>query len=160
MADKELREWVSDQLYALVGFSEDALVGYVITLAKRASGTAGLASQLEGQVCGACTITPPAPAPPQGLPSGAATRGFATDLINRISRPSRKAPASASYRQQEAQAAALAARNAQYGLLEDDEDDQMGPAPPPADKEDADGKKKRKALRKKDKVGVVDACVC
>lgn len=153
MADKELREWVSDQLYALVGFSEDALVGYVITLAKRASGTAGLTSQLEGQVrlfhhrkLLAHQLIP------QGLPSGSATRSFATELINRISRPSRKATATANYRQQEAQAAALAARNAQYGLLDDEDDDQMGPAPPPPPDEPDSGKKKRKALRKKDKV--------
>ncbi len=50
MADKQLKDWVSDQLYALLGFSEDALASYIISLAKRASGVAGLSSQLEGQV--------------------------------------------------------------------------------------------------------------
>jgi hypothetical protein len=50
MGDSGLKHWVSDHLYELLGFSEDALVAYVITLAKRAANIGGLVGQLEAQV--------------------------------------------------------------------------------------------------------------
>jgi len=37
MEDKELRPWVSDQLFALLGFAEASLVGFVIALGALAS---------------------------------------------------------------------------------------------------------------------------
>ncbi len=78
MADRNLSIWVSDQLYALLGeaavllhwgqsrkachlhqfqlllfagYSEDALVSFILTLARKATSASGLASKLQDQVC-------------------------------------------------------------------------------------------------------------
>ena len=80
MGDRNLSLWVSDQLYALlgkphfrragsascnacalfvyvtelsptVGYSEDALVSFILTLARKATSAAGLASKLQDQAC-------------------------------------------------------------------------------------------------------------
>lgn len=32
MDDKQLRSWVSDQLFALLGFAESSLVGFIVAL--------------------------------------------------------------------------------------------------------------------------------
>ena len=51
MEDKELRPWVSDQLFALLGFAEASLVGFVIALGALASeerSTLGLMSERGG----------------------------------------------------------------------------------------------------------------
>ncbi|EIE19374.1 P-loop containing nucleoside triphosphate hydrolase protein [Coccomyxa subellipsoidea C-169] len=116
MADRNLDNWVSDQLYALLGFAESAVVSYVVSLGRKASNAAVLARQLEGQ----------------GLPSGMETRRFAEDLLAKIPRAG-AAPGRAAlqYQQRERDAAAFVRKNAAFAMLEDDEDDFDEPPPAP-----------------------------
>eukprot|EP00873_Tetraselmis_striata_P011748 jgi/Tetstr1/432012/TSEL_021488.t1 len=129
--DRELRNWVSDSLEVLLGFSEAALVGFVVSLAKKASSTQQFTSQLHDQ----------------GLPPGSATDAFAKDLLSRLpSSRKGKASTSAHSKQGDKRAAALARKNATYGMLEDSEEDE----PPPKLREASpkEGKKKKKKIRK------------
>ncbi|PSC75579.1 pre-mRNA-splicing factor ATP-dependent RNA helicase DHX16 [Micractinium conductrix] len=110
--DKATRAWVEDQLYALLGFAERALVDYCISLGKKAKDAGGLASTLEGQ----------------GLPPGGATRQFASELLQRLPQGGgaaggAAAAAAAAQRQREAEAAAFARKQQQYSLLVDDEEE-------------------------------------
>ncbi|KAK9845793.1 hypothetical protein WJX81_002540 [Elliptochloris bilobata] len=128
MADRNLDVWISDQLYALLGLSEDAVVTFVKALARKATSASALASQLQGQ----------------GLPRSSETLRFAEELL---ARTPRAGAASNAYRERERQAAALVRQNASYALLSDDEDDAApvhaapttAPVPKPA---------KQKKLRK------------
>lgn len=121
MADeKALRHWVEDNLHALLGLSERALVDYCISLAKRTPDASRLASSLESQ----------------GLPASSETRRFAQDLLSRLPGAAAGNNKSASaYRQHERAAAELARKNQSYGLLVDDdeqEEEQKKVAPTPA----------------------------
>ncbi|CAL8468358.1 g7898 [Coccomyxa elongata] len=129
MGDRNLDNWVSDQLHALLGFAESAIVSYVISLGRKASNAALLARQLEGQ----------------GLPSSMETRQFAEELLAKIPRAG-AAPGRAAYQQREREAAAFARKNAAFALLEDDEDD--FDEPPPAPTTAPVPKAAKKSLRK------------
>lgn len=109
MADKATRAWVEDQLFALLGFAERALVEYCISLGKKAKDAGSLAATLEGQ----------------GLPAGSTTRQFASDLLARLPRGggSAAAAAAAAQRQRDAEAAAFARKQQQYSLIVDEEEE-------------------------------------
>eukprot|EP00887_Chlorella_sp_A99_P005068 scaffold36.g5068.t1 len=143
MADKALRGWVEDQLYALLGLSERALAEYCISLAKRAKDASSLAATLEGQASGRDGVT----------------RQFAAELLARAPRGGGgggAAAAAAAQRERDAVAAAMARKSQQYALLPDEEDEaprpkaaqQPAPPPPPPPAEaGAGGRGKGKSLR-------------
>lgn len=112
-SDKELRRWVQDRLYALLGFAEANVASYILAVAKKTSNAASLAAQLVSQ----------------GLPAGSETQSFAQELLGRLA-PQSKGPSQ--YSQQQKQAAQIAKQNAKYGLLEDEED-YLPPQPPRSD---------------------------
>ncbi|CAI7893037.1 unnamed protein product [Closterium sp. NIES-53] len=106
MADeKELKTWVSDQLYQILGYSESSLVTFVIALAKRSSSVSALTSSLSSN----------------GLPASPATSAFASQLASRI--PSAKKGPSA-YKTEEKAAIEFARRQQQYALLDADDDEE------------------------------------
>ena len=51
MDDRALKNWVSDQLHALLGIANSTIVSYIIALGKNAKSVAGLAADLRDQVC-------------------------------------------------------------------------------------------------------------
>ena len=62
----------------------------------------------------------------QGLPDGDATRAFASDLISRVhgsGASGARAPAVSAVKRDEREAAAVAARNASYAMIDSDDDD-------------------------------------
>ena len=110
------------------GYAESAVVAFIVSLVRRASGPDALAAQLEAQ----------------GLPAGGATRSFASELLSRCGhggggRSATTAAAAAPAAQQQQQqrsaaisaapstvsaAAALARRNAAYSMLSDEEEEE------------------------------------
>lgn len=102
--EKQLRVWISDNLHALVGFSEPNLVHYLSGLGKRASSAQELISELVKLE----------------LPSSSETVKFAEDLFRRFPR---KSTGPNSYKQAEREAAAFARKQKHYQLLDDDNDD-------------------------------------
>ncbi|CAI5949617.1 unnamed protein product [Closterium sp. NIES-65] len=103
--EKELKTWVSDQLYQILGYSESSLVSFVIALAKRSSSVSALTSSLSSN----------------GLPASPATSAFASQLASRI--PSAKKGPSA-YKTEEKAAIEFARRQQQYALLDVDDDEE------------------------------------
>ncbi|CAI5989234.1 unnamed protein product [Closterium sp. NIES-64] len=103
--EKELKTWVSDQLYQILGYSESSLVTFVIALAKRSSSVSALTSSLSSN----------------GLPASPATSAFASQLASRI--PSAKKGPSA-YKTEEKAAIEFARRQQQYALLDVDDDEE------------------------------------
>jgi len=131
--DRELRNFVADSLDALLGFSEGALIGYVISLGKKASSAQQLAGQLQAQ----------------GLPPGSSTTSFAQDLLSRLpSSRSKAAAAGDGSRQKERKAAATVRKNATYSMLEDS-DEELPPKPPAEQAMVKEAKKKDKEKKKK-----------
>lgn len=105
--DKQLREWVSDNLHSLLGYSLPALVSFLLGLGKRAASPSELASQLTAN----------------GLPSSNATLEFAAELFRRVPR---KTAGLNSYKQAEREATVLARKQKEYRLLDaDDEDEEL-----------------------------------
>eukprot|EP00250_Pteridium_aquilinum_P010795 c19630_g1_i1 orf=1-552(-) len=102
--EKQLRVWISDNLHAILGFSEPNLVHYLSGLGKRASSAQELTSELVKLE----------------LPSSSETVRFAEELFGRFSR---RATGPNSYKQAEREAAALVRKQKQYQLLDDDDDD-------------------------------------
>eukprot|EP00249_Psilotum_nudum_P022504 c28541_g1_i3 orf=362-3079(+) len=101
--DKQLRQWVSDQLHSLVGYSMPTLVSFMVGSARKSLSARDLAMQLSQN----------------GLPSSLETHRFAEELFNRV-------PHTASvlnrYRQAECEAAALVKKQQEYKLLDADDD--------------------------------------
>lgn len=144
MSDRNLQDWISDQLYTLLGYSADAATSYVSALARRAPNVNALVNDLQAQ---------------GGLPANSGTRQFAQELLDRLpgkSGSNGRAPVAApTQRVQEAAARAFLKQNAQYGLLlEDDDADEAAPDLP-APTTAALPKKKNKKL-KKDKTATDD----
>eukprot|EP00271_Cylindrocystis_brebissonii_P023434 TRINITY_DN9716_c0_g2_i1.p1 TRINITY_DN9716_c0_g2~~TRINITY_DN9716_c0_g2_i1.p1 ORF type:complete len:1086 (-),score=351.57 TRINITY_DN9716_c0_g2_i1:963-4220(-) len=110
MAKEELKEWVTDQLYALQGWSQTSIVDYMIVLATKAGSAGKLLSQLVES----------------SLPAGPTTEAFARDLFAKVPH---KTAAPSSYQKQERDAAVFAQRQQQYSLLDaDDEEEDTVPA--------------------------------
>ena len=68
--DGQLREWVSDKLMSLLGYSKNVVVQYVIRLAKECSSTGDLVGKLVEF----------------GFTSSAETRAFASDVYAKVPR--------------------------------------------------------------------------
>ncbi|XVF50023.1 hypothetical protein PTKIN_Ptkin04bG0062300 [Pterospermum kingtungense] len=105
MGSESLNVWVSDKLISLMGYSQPAVVQYMIGVAKQASSPSDVLDKLEEY----------------GLTSSDA-RVFAQEIFNRVPR---KASGENLYQKQEREAAMLARRQKSYVLLDadDDEDD-------------------------------------
>ncbi|CAM6098163.1 unnamed protein product [Calypogeia fissa] len=131
--DKEMRAWVSDQLHALLGYSLPPVISFVLGLAKKASSTKQLITELHSY-----------------LPDSRDTDNFAQELYSRVPRKQRSLN---TYQQAEREAAAYVSRQQQYKLLDadDDEDAEMA-APPPSAEITKKGSSKSKHLRKKREV--------
>uniref|UniRef100_A0A0D9X6S6 RNA helicase n=1 Tax=Leersia perrieri TaxID=77586 RepID=A0A0D9X6S6_9ORYZ len=102
-SDGQLRDWVSDKLMSLLGYSKSVVVQYVIRLAKECSSTGDLVGKLVEF----------------GFASSAETRSFATDIYNKVPR---KASGISDYQKQEREAAKLVKKQNTYKLLADEED--------------------------------------
>ncbi|KAL6646502.1 hypothetical protein ACP70R_018110 [Stipagrostis hirtigluma subsp. patula] len=102
-SDGQLREWVSDRLMALLGYSQSVVVQYVIRLAKECSSTGDLVGKLVEY----------------GFTSSAETRSFAADIYAKIPR---RVSGISNYQKQEREAAKLVQKQSTYRLLTDDDD--------------------------------------
>lgn len=102
--EKDLKRWIADQLYALVGSSASVIESYILALAKKQTSTAGLLVALQSQ----------------GLPSDGRLQQFAEQLLARLPH-SKKGPSA--YQLEQQKAAAFARRSQGYGLIDDDDDD-------------------------------------
>ena len=106
MSDKELRRWVGDSLHGVLGFAENHLTDYVVSLAKNAKSASALLSKLHEA----------------DVPKTSATQRFAADLFGRIPRGAAgKAPDAALEQRREAVNALK--QNASYGFIDADGDD-------------------------------------
>uniref|UniRef100_A0A0E0QHJ4 RNA helicase n=2 Tax=Oryza TaxID=4527 RepID=A0A0E0QHJ4_ORYRU len=102
-SDGQLRDWVSDKLMSLLGYSKSVVVQYVIRLAKECSSTGDLVGKLVEF----------------GFTSSAETRSFAADIYAKVPR---KASGISNYQKQEREAAKLVKKQSTYKLLADEED--------------------------------------
>ncbi|KAM0868320.1 hypothetical protein ACQ4PT_041433 [Festuca glaucescens] len=105
-SDKQLRDWVSDKLMSVQGFSTSVLVKYVIGLAKECSSTGDLVGKLVEY----------------GFSSSAETRSFAADVYAKVPRKGRGI---SDYQKQEREAAKLVQKQSTYKLLADEEEDDI-----------------------------------
>ncbi|OMO84112.1 hypothetical protein COLO4_22215 [Corchorus olitorius] len=101
-SESELRTWVSDKLFSLLGYSQPAIVQFVIQLAKKAKSPADLLGELEAYV-----------------PSSSDSRLFAQQLFDRIPR---RASIENIYQKQEREAAILARKR--YTTIPDADDNE------------------------------------
>ena len=104
--DKKLREWISDNLYSLLGYSQSHLVSFMLGIAKKASSPSQIVSHLLDY----------------GLPSSPDTQRFADELFRKIPRKSSSAPNV--YKQAERDAAELVRKQKQYQILDADDEDE------------------------------------
>ncbi|KAK3123207.1 hypothetical protein QOZ80_8AG0626210 [Eleusine coracana subsp. coracana] len=102
-SDGQLKEWVSDKLMTLLGYSKSVVVQYVIRLAKECSSTGDLVGKLVEF----------------GFTSSAETRSFAADIYAKVPR---RASGINNYQKQEREAAQLVRKQSTYKLLADDDD--------------------------------------
>nr|GMC47767.1 pre-mRNA-splicing factor ATP-dependent RNA helicase DEAH1-like isoform X1 [Ipomoea batatas] len=100
----DLKNWVSDNLMSLLGYSQSTLVNYVIGLAKKASSPNELVSKLIEV----------------GVSSNHKTQAFALEIFSRVEH---KAAGPNLYQRQEREAAILARKQKTYALLDDDDDE-------------------------------------
>ncbi|XP_078430024.1 pre-mRNA-splicing factor ATP-dependent RNA helicase DEAH1-like [Wolffia australiana] len=102
--DKLLKQWVSDQLMSLMGYSEPVVVNYVIRISKEASSPGEIVRKLVEY----------------GSPSSAETRSFAEKIFLKV--PHRQTGLS-DYQKQEKEAASLAKKQRSYKLLDAEDED-------------------------------------
>ncbi|KAG9439832.1 hypothetical protein H6P81_019997 [Aristolochia fimbriata] len=103
--DRDLKVWVSDKLHSLMGYSQAAVVQFVISLSKKASSPAEIREQLIGFGC----------------PSSADTRIFSEEIFNKVPH---KVAGLSNYQKEEREAALLVKKQLAYQILDaDDEDD-------------------------------------
>ncbi|KAM3316812.1 hypothetical protein ACQJBY_034775 [Aegilops geniculata] len=105
-SDKQLRDWVSDKLMSIQGFSTSVLVHYVIGLAKDSSSAGDLVGKLVEY----------------GFSSSAETSSFAADIYAKVPRKGRGV---SNYQKQEREAAKLVKKQSTYKLLADEDDDEV-----------------------------------
>ncbi|UPQ99353.1 P-loop-containing nucleoside triphosphate hydrolase [Chloropicon primus] len=102
-----VREWLEDELHALMGFAERALTDYILAVAKRSRSVEELRAKLEDQ----------------GLPPGQKTSTLAEALYQRVNGASTSGQEAAAAR--ERQAADQAKRSAtKYALVTDQADEE------------------------------------
>ncbi|KAM7480079.1 hypothetical protein LguiA_028292 [Lonicera macranthoides] len=99
----DLKNWVSDRLMSVLGYSQPTVVQYVISMSKKASSPSEIASELEGME------VPPVSA-----------RTFAQEIFAKVER---RTSGLSLYQKQEREAAMLVRRQSTYTILEDDNDD-------------------------------------
>lgn len=104
MTDEELKLWVTDRLYDILGLAERTTVNFVLALAKKANSVSDLVTKFEESA----------------LPATAATQAFARELFAKVPR---KAAGPSSYKQQEKEAAAYVKKQKQYSLLDADDEE-------------------------------------
>ncbi|KAL8139986.1 hypothetical protein V2J09_006007 [Rumex salicifolius] len=104
-SEANLKTWVSDRLYSLLGYSQPTVVQYMIGLAKKASSPADVIGNLTEF----------------GFSSSGETRAFAEEIFNRVPRASSSVN---KYQIQEREAAMLAKKQKTYQLLDADDDDE------------------------------------
>ncbi|CAA7026587.1 unnamed protein product [Microthlaspi erraticum] len=104
MASNDLKTWVSDKLMVLLGYSQAAVVNYLIAMAKKSKSPTQLVGELVDY----------------GFTSSGETRSFAEEIFARVPR---KAAAVNLYQQHEAEAAMLARKQQTYALLDADDDE-------------------------------------
>lgn len=102
-SDGQLRDWVSDKIMSLLGYSKSVVVQYVIRLAKECSSTDVLVGKLVEF----------------GFASSAETRSFAADIYAKVPR---KASGISNYQKQEREAAKLVKKQSTYKLLADEDE--------------------------------------
>lgn len=133
-----LRQWVSDKLHGLLGYSDGTTADYLIALASKAPNPASLVGELRKFE----------------LKVDDAMRGFASELHRRA--PRKRAAAGKAgrgeYQRREAQKKALLRRNAAYALVGGDDDDEDG-GDEAAARASATRKRKKKRKKKKSKAG-------
>ena len=114
---QSVRDWVDDELHAVLGYSERALTDYVIAVGKKCRSVQDLFENLVSQ----------------GLPRSSKTQAMASELYARLQ--GEAGPSSSGshhrddseYKRREREAAALAKRNSTgYGLVLDDDDNDGG----------------------------------
>ncbi|XP_058070321.1 pre-mRNA-splicing factor ATP-dependent RNA helicase DEAH1-like isoform X2 [Magnolia sinica] len=106
MADESyLKTWVSDKLISLMGYSQPAVVKFVIGLSKTSSSPADVVGKLVEY----------------GFSSSAETRLFAEEIFARVPR---KASGLNSYQKEEKEAAMLVKKQKSYAILDADDDDE------------------------------------
>jgi pre-mRNA-splicing factor ATP-dependent RNA helicase DHX16 len=104
MGSNDLNTWVSDKLMVLLGFSQTAVVQYLIAMAKQSKSPGELVRELVE-----C-----------GFSLSGDTRAFAEEIY---ARAPRKTPGVNLYQQQEAEAAMLLKKQKTFSLLEADHDE-------------------------------------
>ncbi|EFJ34530.1 hypothetical protein SELMODRAFT_82212 [Selaginella moellendorffii] len=126
--ERALKTWVSDELQEIQGFSEAAVVSFVIGLAKSATSSAVLASRLKEN----------------SFPPGQVTDRLARELFARVPR---KKSGLSGYQQAEIEAARYARKQEEYKLVAGDDEGNVAPSPSPAAKKQS----KHGNLRKRGK---------
>ncbi|KAK9116542.1 hypothetical protein Sjap_015489 [Stephania japonica] len=129
--DSNLRTWVSDQLMSLLGYSQPAVVKYVIGLTKQASSPADLMGKLSEFE----------------LSASREASLFAQEIFARVPH---KVAGLSSYQKEEREAATLVRKQKSYAIIDaDDEDDNGGGDKGEAHHVSKNAHAKRKSFRKK-----------
>ncbi|XP_006296554.2 probable pre-mRNA-splicing factor ATP-dependent RNA helicase DEAH6 isoform X2 [Capsella rubella] len=130
MGSNDLSTWVSDKLMVLLGYSQTAVVKYLIAMAKKSESPDELVRELV-----AC-----------GFSLSGDTRAFAEEIYARVPR---KTAGVNLYQHQEAEAAMLLKKQKTFSLLEADHDEDEGNVEKQYALESAKSDKTRKRFRKK-----------
>ncbi|XP_010516709.1 PREDICTED: probable pre-mRNA-splicing factor ATP-dependent RNA helicase DEAH6 isoform X2 [Camelina sativa] len=130
MGSKDLNTWVSDKLMVLLGYSETAVVKYLIAKAKKSESPDEIVSELLDY----------------GFFLSGDTRAFAEEIYARVPR---KTAGVNLYQQQEAEAAQLLKKQKTFSLLEADHDEDEGNAENQSALETGKSNKGQKRFRKK-----------
>ncbi|KAF3787291.1 Pre-mRNA-splicing factor ATP-dependent RNA helicase [Nymphaea thermarum] len=105
--DGHLRTWVSEKLFSLLGYSQPAVVTFVIGLSKKSASPTDVVQKLIEN----------------GFSSSTETKSFAEEIYSKVPH---KAAGLNSYQKAEKEAALFARRQMEYTLLDaDDEEDQV-----------------------------------
>ncbi|CAA0262538.1 unnamed protein product [Arabidopsis thaliana] len=104
MASNDLKTWVSDKLMVLLGYSQAAVVNYLIAMAKKTKSPTELLGELVDY----------------GFSSSGDTRSFAEEIFARVPR---KTAGVNLYQKHEAEAAMLVRKQKTYALLDADDDE-------------------------------------
>ncbi|EOA36424.1 hypothetical protein CARUB_v10010941mg [Capsella rubella] len=105
MASNDLKTWVSDKLMVLLGYSQSAVVNYLIAMAKKTKSPTELVGELVDY----------------GFSSSGDTRSFAEEIFARVPR---KTAGVNLYQKHEAEAAMLVRKQQTYALLDADDDEE------------------------------------
>ncbi|XP_038700417.1 pre-mRNA-splicing factor ATP-dependent RNA helicase DEAH1-like isoform X2 [Tripterygium wilfordii] len=102
VSESDLKTWVSDKLFSLLGYSQSAVVQYIVAMTKQATTPMDVLGKLLEEY---------------GFPSTSETRSFSEELFARVPR---KSSAVNIYKEQEKEAAILARKQKTYALIDAD----------------------------------------